>query len=105
MAALSLLACFGCSDKPPANVDNTPPKSPIEVATVHPQPVTDSLVLAAKVEPDPTRVVHVYSQITGRLVELYVRPGQEVTKGRTSALFKAAIYRPLVPITIRRKSR
>jgi cobalt-zinc-cadmium efflux system membrane fusion protein len=28
--------------------------------------------------PDPTRVVHIFSQVAGRLVALYVRPGQEV---------------------------
>jgi cobalt-zinc-cadmium efflux system membrane fusion protein len=48
------------------------------------------LVLAARVEPDPTRVVHVYSQITGRLLELYVRPGQEVTKGQTIGLIQSS---------------
>ena len=68
IATLSLVACLGCHDKPPASVDNTAPKTPIEVAAVHPQSVTDSLVLAARVEPDPTRVVHIYCQITGRLV-------------------------------------
>ena len=47
-------------------------------------------MLAARVEPDPTRVVHIYSQITGRLVELYVRPGQEVTKGQTIGLIQSS---------------
>jgi cobalt-zinc-cadmium efflux system membrane fusion protein len=47
-------------------------------------------VLAARVVPDPTRVVHVYSQITGRLVELYVRPGQDVTKGQTIGLIQSS---------------
>ncbi len=90
MATLSLLACLACNDKEPTSVDSTPPKAPIEVATVHPQSVTDRLVLAARVEPDPTRVVHVFSQITGRLVELYVRPGQEVTKGQTIGLIQSS---------------
>jgi cobalt-zinc-cadmium efflux system membrane fusion protein len=90
MVTLSLMACLGCHDNTPIVVDNALPKTPIEVATVHPQPVTDRLVLAAKVEPDPTRVVHVYSQITGRLVELYVRPGQEVTKGQNIGLIQSS---------------
>jgi membrane fusion protein, heavy metal efflux system len=91
-AALSLLLCVGCHDQAatPAGADNTPQKTPIEVTSVHPQSVTDSLVLAARVEPDPTRVVHIYSQITGRLVELYVRPGQEVTKGQTIGLIQSS---------------
>jgi membrane fusion protein, heavy metal efflux system len=90
MATLSLLACLGCHDKPPAALDEAPPKTPIEVATVHPQSVTDSLIIPARVEPDPTRVVHVYSQITGRLIELYVRPGQEVTKGQNIGLIQSS---------------
>jgi membrane fusion protein, heavy metal efflux system len=82
-AALALLICLGCHDQAPtaAGKDDSPQKAAIEVTSVHPQPVTDRLVLAARVVPDPTRVVHIYSQITGRLVELYVRPGQDVTKG------------------------
>ncbi len=88
----SLLVCLGCSDKAPTSTgsqDNSQ-KSPIEVTTIHPQSVTDRLILAARVEPDPTRVVHIYSQITGRLVELYVRPGQEVSKGQTIGLIQSS---------------
>ena len=35
-------------------------------------------------------MVHIYSQITGRLVALYVRPGQEVTKGQTIGLIQSS---------------
>jgi membrane fusion protein, heavy metal efflux system len=89
LAAFSLLACLGCHDQATSGQDG-PQKTPIEVATMHPQSVTDRLVLAAHVVPDPTRVVHIYSQITGRLVELYVRPGQEVTKGETIGLIQSS---------------
>ncbi len=51
--------------------------------------MTDRLELAARVEPDPTRVVHIYSQVTGRLVELYVRPGMEVKKDQTIGLIQS----------------
>jgi membrane fusion protein, heavy metal efflux system len=88
---LPLLACLGCRDHAPSSAtESTPQKAPIEITAVHAQPVTDHLVLAARVEPDPTRVVHIYSQITGRLVELYVRPGQEVTKGQTIGLIQSS---------------
>ena len=90
LAAFSLLACLGCHDQATTSVQDGPQKTPIEVATMHPQSVTDRLVLAAHVVPDPTRVVHIYSQITGRLVELYVRPGQEVTKGETIGLIQSS---------------
>ena len=90
--ALCLLVCVGCHDhaSPAPASDAATQKAPIEVMTVHPQPVTDRLVLSARVVPDPTRVVHIYSQITGRLVELYVRPGQEVTKGQTIGLIQSS---------------
>jgi membrane fusion protein, heavy metal efflux system len=90
LAALSLVACIGCHDQAGTPVQDTPEKAPIDVATVHPQSVTDRLVLSARVEPDPTRVVHIYSQITGRLVELYVRPGQDVTRGQTIGLIQSS---------------
>jgi cobalt-zinc-cadmium efflux system membrane fusion protein len=92
IAILFFLVCLGCNDKAPTSTgsEDTSQKTPIEVTAVHPQSVTDRLVLAARVEPDPTRVVHIYSQITGRLVELYVRPGQEVTKGQTIGLIQSS---------------
>jgi cobalt-zinc-cadmium efflux system membrane fusion protein len=91
-ATLCLLLCLGCSEHPAASVgtDDSAQKPPVAVSTVHPQSVTDRLVLGAKVVPDPTRVVHIYSQITGRLVALYVRPGQEVTKGQTIGLIESS---------------
>src|SRR5580692_137527 len=91
IAILFFLVCLGCNDKAPTSTgsEDTSQQTPIEVTAVHPQSVTDRLVLAARVEPDPTRVVHIYSQITGRLVELYVRPGQEVKKDETIGLIQS----------------
>jgi membrane fusion protein, heavy metal efflux system len=89
IAILLLLSCLGCQDKAPTTQGDTPQKAPIEVTTIHAQAVTDRLELAARVEPDPTRVVHIYSQVTGRLVELYVRPGQEVKKDETIGLIQS----------------
>src|ERR1700722_7176304 len=87
-----LLACLGCSDHAPKSTgnDDTPQKAPIEVTTVHPQSVTDRLGLPARGVPAPTRVVNIFSQIPGRLVELYVRPGQDVTKGQTIGLIQSS---------------
>jgi cobalt-zinc-cadmium efflux system membrane fusion protein len=89
-STLLLLVCLGCQDKAPISGADTSQKAPIEVATIHSQAVTDRLELGARVEPDPTRVVHIYSQVTGRLVELYVRPGQEVTKDQTIGLIQSS---------------
>ena len=90
IATLLWLSCLGCQDKAPTAQGRYSQKAPIEVATVHAQAVTDRLELAARVEPDPTRVVHIYSQVTGRLVELYVRPGQEVKKDQTIGLIQSS---------------
>ena len=92
IVTLLLVSCLGCQDKAPtaAGGGDTPQKAPIEVTTIHPQAVTDRLELAARVEPDPARVVHIYSQVTGRLVELYVRPGQEVKKDETIGLIQSS---------------
>ena len=81
----SLLAFVGCQDKQTNHADlaATPVNSPIEVTAVHSQATTDRLDLTARVTPDPTRVVHIFSQVAGRLVALYIRPGQEVQKGET----------------------
>src|ERR1700678_3128413 len=91
IATLLFLSCLGCQDKAPASGgEDGPRKAPIEVTAIHGQAVTDRLELAARVEPDPTRVVHIYSQVTGRLVELYVRPGQEVKKDETIGLIQSS---------------
>ncbi len=89
-ATLLFLSCLGCQDRPPATASDAPQKAPIEVTTIHAQAVTDRLELAARVEPDPTRVVHIFSQVTGRLVELYVRPGQDVKKDETIGLIQSS---------------
>ena len=83
--ALLLLPVVGCQDKAPTPVDGSaaPVESPVEVTTVHSQAVTDRLDLTARVIPDPTRVVRIFPQVAGRLVALYIRPGQEVQEGET----------------------
>ncbi len=62
----------------------------IEVTTAKMQDVTDTLTIPARVAPDPTRVVHVFSQVSGRLTELKVRPGEEVSKGQTIGLIQSS---------------
>jgi cobalt-zinc-cadmium efflux system membrane fusion protein len=88
--SILFLSCLGCQDNAPISGGDAPQKAPIEVTTIHAQAVTDRLELAAQVQPDPARVVHIYSQVTGRLVELYVRPGQEVKKDETIGLIQSS---------------
>lgn len=78
--------CFtssGCHKDAPQDSQGNAQTSVVETTAVHPQQVVDRLDIPARVAPDPERVVHVYSQISGQLAELLIRPGQEVSKGQT----------------------
>jgi cobalt-zinc-cadmium efflux system membrane fusion protein len=80
----------GCSHKSDdATGENTPQKTIVETVTVHPQTILDRLTLPAQVAPDPTRVVHIYPPLSGRVLNLYVRPGMEVKKGQPIALLQS----------------
>jgi len=82
----------GCQKQPGVGVEpgESGGAAAIEVATAKMQDVTDTLTIPARVAPDPTRVVHVFSQVSGRLTELQVRPGQEVSKGQTIGLIQSS---------------
>jgi cobalt-zinc-cadmium efflux system membrane fusion protein len=61
----------------------------IQTLTVRSSNVPDFLVLPAHIEPDPTRVVHVYPSAGGRIVEMKVRPSDRVEKGQLLALLES----------------
>jgi cobalt-zinc-cadmium efflux system membrane fusion protein len=83
-AALTLLfVATGCrSATPPAQPDAATPSSVVDTTVVRTTTVANRLTLPATVTADPSRLVHIFSPISGRLVELSVRPGMEVTKGQ-----------------------
>lgn len=62
----------------------------IQTVTVQKTAVPDYLDLPAHIEADPTRVVHVYPPIGGRIVEMQVRPWDHVAKGQPLALIESA---------------
>ncbi|HEX4003185.1 MAG TPA: efflux RND transporter periplasmic adaptor subunit [Candidatus Acidoferrales bacterium] len=62
----------------------------IQTVTVQKTSVPDYLDLPAHIEADPTRVVHVYPPIGGRIVEMKVRPWDHVAKGEPLALIESA---------------
>jgi membrane fusion protein, heavy metal efflux system len=62
----------------------------IQTVTVQRTAVPEYLDLAAHIEADPTRVVHVYPPIGGRIVEMEVRPWDHVAKGQPLALIESA---------------
>lgn len=84
--ALAIPAAFlittACKQQPEAAANGSTAQNVIETVTVHRQPVSNQLILAARVMANPTTVVHVYPPISGRVVELKVLPGQEISKGQ-----------------------
>jgi len=62
----------------------------IQTATVEKTAVPEYLDLPAHIEADPTRVVHVYPPIGGRIIEMEVRPWDHVAKGQPLALIESA---------------
>src|SRR5271170_6534562 len=90
-ASFALLLLTACKHEQAAPAANSAPvKSVIETVTASRQAVTSQLTLAAKVMPNPTSVVHIYSPISGRVVELKVLPGQELKKGQQIGLLQSS---------------
>ena len=52
--------------------------------------VPEYLDLPAHIEPDPTRVVHVFAPAGGRITEMKVRPWDRVEKGQTLATLESS---------------
>jgi cobalt-zinc-cadmium efflux system membrane fusion protein len=76
-------AGLGCNrSKPAVEAADPTSASVVDTTTVQMSNVMDRMTLPATVTADPTRVVHVLSPIAGRLEQLSVRPGMEVTKGQ-----------------------
>ena len=86
LTSFALLLLTACKHEQTAtgssSTGNVEAQSVVQTTTVHYQPVTNQLILAAKVMPNPTSVVHIYPPISGRVVALKVLPGQEVAKGQ-----------------------
>jgi cobalt-zinc-cadmium efflux system membrane fusion protein len=62
----------------------------IQTMTVKTSVIPEYLDLAAHIEPDPTRVVHVFPAAGGRIVEMKVRPWDRVEKGQTLARIESS---------------
>src|ERR1700720_1743598 len=62
----------------------------IQTITVKTTVVPNYLELAAHIEADPTRVVHVFAPAGGRITELKVRPWERVERGQTLALLESS---------------
>jgi cobalt-zinc-cadmium efflux system membrane fusion protein len=91
-ATLASLLVFlaGCKHEQPAPAESAPVRSVVETITVHPQAVSNQLLLAAHIMANPTSVVRIFPPISGRVVALKVLPGQEVTKGQELGMLQSS---------------
>ena len=95
MGFAAVLSLAGCGSGSNTNATAPPPASAaaasdgeyiapdakgVQTITVGQAPIPDYLELPAHIEPDPTRVVHVFAPAGGRIVEMKVRPWDHVEK-------------------------
>jgi membrane fusion protein, heavy metal efflux system len=86
LAVLLLLSgCSHSSQNSKASADQQTSDSPVRFVRVLLQTVPETLDLAARVQPDPTKVVRIFPPASGRLVAIGVKPGDHVQRGQTLA--------------------
>ena len=90
VGASSILLLTACEHEQAQPEQSAPVKTVVETITVHPQAVSNQLLLAAHLMANPTSVVHIFPPISGRVVALKVLPGQEVTKGQQLGLLQSS---------------
>jgi cobalt-zinc-cadmium efflux system membrane fusion protein len=89
--ASALLFFSGCESQKPADASDTPAPQyrVLDTVVAHVEKVHDGLTLAARVQANPTEVVHIYPPISGRVLALKVLPGQEVAKGQIVGMLQS----------------
>jgi cobalt-zinc-cadmium efflux system membrane fusion protein len=85
LLALLVAPLTACKNAPPPQAESQPTNVGVETAVVHSQQSTNYLQVPARVMADPSHVVHIYPPISGRIFDLRILPGQEVTKGQAIA--------------------
>src|SRR5580704_527724 len=88
--ASPLLLLTACKREQPPPTQSAPVETVVETTEVHPQAVANQLFLPAHVMANPTSVVRIFPPISGRVVELKVLPGQEVTKGQQLGMLQSS---------------
>jgi cobalt-zinc-cadmium efflux system membrane fusion protein len=90
-AASALLLFSGCENHKSADASDTPaPQYRVfDTVVAHVEPVHDAVTLAARIQANPTTVVHIYPPISGRVLALKVLPGQEVAKGQILGMLQS----------------
>jgi cobalt-zinc-cadmium efflux system membrane fusion protein len=89
--ASAFLFLSGCESHKPADASDTPAPQyrVLDTVVAHVQPVHDTLTLAARIQANPTTVVHIYPPISGRVLALKVLPGQEIARGQVVGMLQS----------------
>lgn len=77
----TFVALTGCGKEVNSAAGEVSQAQVIETAVVHHQQMASELVLPARIVANPTRTVHIYPLISGRILSLSILPGQQVHKG------------------------
>lgn len=87
-----LLSLTGCGDsgQGTAKAASPPAGDPVHYVKVMQQPIPETLDLPAKVQADPTKVVHIFPPASGRVVAIRVKPGDSVRRGQTLAILNSS---------------
>ena len=89
LLSVSMMACARSSEtaapSTTAASDAVTTAQPMRTLTVTSTAIPDYLELSAHIEPDPTSVVHVYPQMSGRITRMAVRTWDHVEQGQTLA--------------------
>src|SRR4029077_12784083 len=85
----------GCSqpvaqDPAKASATAQPGGDPVRYVKVVQQSIPETLVLAPKVQADPTKVVRIFPPASGRVVAIEVKPGDYVRHGQTVAVLNSS---------------
>ncbi|HEV2961081.1 MAG TPA: efflux RND transporter periplasmic adaptor subunit [Candidatus Angelobacter sp.] len=80
----------GCGSQKPENAATPPLALAIQTARVESRTVSSELTIPASIQPDPSHVVHVFAPVSGRLIELRVKPGDAVRSGQALAVIQSS---------------
>lgn len=88
-----LLFLAGCNSSTQGDVKAAAPQpdtEPVRYVKVVQQAIPEMLELAAKVQADPTKVVHIFPPASGRVVAIHVKPGDMVRRGQIVAILNSS---------------
>jgi membrane fusion protein, heavy metal efflux system len=90
LLSLIVAPLTACKSAPPPAAENQPTNVGVETTIAHMGQSTDYLDVPARVAADPSKVVHVFPPLSGRILGLRVLPGQEVKKGDVVAQLQSS---------------